>query len=235
MNSTCAFIFARGGSKGLPRKNVLPIGGIPLFVHGIRLAQQLSNVDGVYVSTDCDEISEIAMGAGAEVIRRPSELATDKAPEWLAWQHAVKIVEQRYGQFDKFLSLPPTAPLRSVNDVQKCMNALLPDIDIVITMTPARRSPWFNMVKKVSGNRVGIMLDDNKISRRQDAPECFDMTTVAYAAKASFILNSKSIWDGKVVGIEVPTERALDIDTPFDFAVAKFVMEQLQGNNQLHS
>lgn len=235
MDKTCAFIFARGGSKGLPRKNILPIAGHPLLVHGIILAKELHNIHGIYVSTDCDEIADVAKYAGAQVIKRPVELATDCAPEWLAWQHAIKIVEERSGHFERFLSLPPTAPLRSRYDVQKCLNALLPDVDMVVTMSRARRSPWFNMVTRESDNRVKILLNNKNISRRQDSPECFDMTTVAYAAKTPFILNSKKIWDGNVVGIEIPVDRAFDIDTPLDFAIAKFVMEQRLLDSQTNS
>ena len=80
---TCAFIFARGGSKGVPRKNILPIGGLPLIVHSIKVAQSLENIEGIYVSTDCEEIASIAAAAGAEIINRPIELATDTASEWL--------------------------------------------------------------------------------------------------------------------------------------------------------
>ena len=76
---TCVFIFARGGSKGLPRKNVLPIGGIPLIVHSIHTAKALSDIEGIFVSTDCQEIASIATAAGAEIINRPKELASDTA------------------------------------------------------------------------------------------------------------------------------------------------------------
>jgi N-acylneuraminate cytidylyltransferase len=235
MDKTCAFIFARGGSKGLPRKNILPIANHPLFVHGIIVAKQLNNIDGIYVSTDCDEIADVAKYAGAQVIKRPVELASDNASEWLAWQHAIKIVEEQSGHFERFLSLPPTAPLRSRDDVEKCLNALVPDVDIVVTMTMSRRSPWFNMVEKKIDGRIKVLLGDSNVSRRQDSPECFDMTTVAYAAKSSFILNSKKIWDGRVAGVEVPAERAFDIDTPLDFAIAKFVMEQYLLDSQSNS
>ena len=148
MRKVNAFVFARGGSKGLPKKNILPIGGLPLLVHGIRLAKRLDSVDRIYVSSDCEEILTIAKGAGAEVIVRPSELAADRAPEWLAWQHAIKTVQNRHGSFDHFLSLPPTAPLRTLEDVEKCLFALQEDIDSVVTMSRARRSPWFNMVRE---------------------------------------------------------------------------------------
>lgn len=226
MQNVRAFVFARGGSKGLPRKNILPIAGLPMMVHGIRMAQQLDNVDGVFVSTDCAEICAIAKDAGAEVILRPPELASDSAPEWLAWQHAVRAVESRHGPFGTFLSLPPTAPLRKIEDIQNCLAALKPNIDIVITMTESRRSPWFNMVSRDASGLLNLVLQQSSVTRRQDSPVSFDMATVAYAARPEFICRAEKIWDGSVAGIEVPIERALDIDTPFDFAIAKFIMEQ---------
>lgn len=231
MPKTCAFIFARGGSKGLPRKNILTIGGLPMLVHGIRLAQELDNVEAIYVSTDCSEIAAIAANAGAEVVSRPVELSGDSSPEWHAWQHAIKNVQERHGYFENFLCLPPTAPLRSLKDVENCMAALTPEVDIVVTMTPARRSPWFNMVTRDIDGSLKILASGNFINRRQDSPECFDLTTVAYAAKTNFILRSKKIWDGRVAGVEIPVERSLDIDTPFDFDLAKYVMEQWTPRN----
>ena len=102
MTRTCAFVFARGGSKGLPRKNVLPIAGLPLLVHGIRVAQEIEPISAIYVSTDCDEIANVAKRAGAEIIPRPAELASDDSPEWLSWQHAINHVFAHYGSFDVF-------------------------------------------------------------------------------------------------------------------------------------
>lgn len=217
----------------MPRKNILPIGGMPMLVHGIRIAQQIANVAGIYVSTDCHEIAAISQDAGAEVIIRPAELASDTASEWLAWQHAIQTVQERHGEFEYFLSLPPTAPLRKTEDVENCLAALQPGVDIVITMTPARRSPWFNMVSKDISGLLGLILKDNTVHRRQDSPVCYDMATVAYAARAEFILGAQAIWDGRVAGVEVPVEHAIDIDTPFDFALAQFVMEQWEPSNQL--
>lgn len=225
MTRTCAFVFARGGSKGLPRKNILPIAGFPLLVHGIRVAQEIESISAIYVSTDCDEIASVAKRAGAEIIPRPAELASDDSPEWLSWQHAINHVSTHYGSFDVFLSLPATAPLRNTNDVNNCMIALKEDVDFVVTVSPANRSPWFNMVTKDVTGFVKLVANDGSIHRRQDAPQCFDMTTVAYVAKTDFIMRSKSIWDGNVVGIEIPAERALDIDTPLDFEIARFLME----------
>ncbi|MBW0180973.1 MAG: acylneuraminate cytidylyltransferase family protein [Vulcanococcus sp.] len=226
MRKTCVFVFARGGSKGLPRKNLLPIRGLPLVAHSIRMAQLLGDTEGIYVSTDCREIASIALAAGAEVIERPAELASDTAPEWLAWQHAIRWVEARRGSFDCFLSLPPTAPCRSVADVRRCLDALAPNIDLVLTMTPSHRSPWFNMVIERSDGCLDLVNAGNRIVRRQDSPTCFDITTAAYAAHPAFIMKSSGIWDGKIRGVEIPPERAIDIDTPADFAIARFLKEQ---------
>ena len=226
MKRACAFIFARGGSKGLPRKNILPIAGFPMLVHSIRVAQQLESICGVYVSTDSDEIAGIALDAGAEVIKRPPELASDESPEWLSWQHAISYVKSNFEPFDIFISLPATAPLRQAVDVENCIHALQNNVDIVVTITLANRNPWFNMVVKDENGFIDLVSGESSIQRRQDAPKCFDMTTVAYVAKTNFILTSRNIWEGNVVGVEIPTDRALDIDTPLDFTIAKFLMER---------
>lgn len=224
--TTYAFIFARGGSKGLPKKNILPIGGIPMLAYGIRVAQGLKEIDRVYVSTDCDEIALIARSYGADIITRPSELASDTAPEWLAWQHAINSVAQSVGPFDRFLSLPATSPLRKPEDVQNCLNALRAGVDMVITMTPAHRSPWFNMVTADPDRKVKLVAGDGAIKRRQDSQACFDMTTVAYVSRPDFILKASSIWDGSVVGVEIPRERSIDIDNALDLEIARFLMEE---------
>ena len=219
-----AFIFARGGSKGLPRKNILPLAGVPLITRSIQLAREVKSIKNIFVSTDCLQIADVASNAGAEIITRPAELATDDSPEWLSWQHAIKYVQKSHGDFDCFLSLPTTAPLRSIADVENCINSLTNGIDICITMTPARRSPWFNMVTQDQSGLVNLVSGDGNVACRQGSIACYDMTTVAYVARPEFILNSNKMWDGKVLGVEVPPDRALDIDTAFDFEFAEYLL-----------
>tara|TARA_Y100001968_G_C19438650_1_gene761262 strand:+ start:984 stop:1691 length:708 start_codon:yes stop_codon:yes gene_type:complete len=225
MKTTRAFIFARGGSKGIKNKNLLPINGTSLVGHSVLLAKGLNEVEKVYVSTDSNQIEKEALMHGADVIKRPIELATDEAPEWLAWQHAIKQATNKDGAFDIFLSLPPTSPLREPSDVRNCLNALTRKWDIVLTATNAQRNPWFNMVTIDSLGFTKLVCGDSSIARRQDAPHCFDLTTVAYVAKPDFILSAKSIWEGKVTTVNVPYERCIDIDNPMDFAIARFLME----------
>lgn len=224
--STFAFVFARGGSKGLPRKNLMEIAGLPLVAHSIQLASKLATIDAIFVSTDNGEIASVAREYGARVIDRPAALATDTAPEWLAWRHAVDWVEEELGAFERFVSLPPTAPLRAPEDIEHCLSALTPDTDLVLTVSTARRNPWLNMVVADETWQVRLANAGADVSRRQDAPKVFDVATVAYVTRPTFIRHASSIWSGVVRAVEVPVARAVDIDDAFDFNIARFILEQ---------
>mgnify|MGYP001238642144 CR=1 FL=1 len=116
-----AFIFARGGSKGLPRKNIKLLDGKPLISYSINVAKSLNIFSNIFVSTDCDEIASVSREYGANVIMRPEDLATDSSPEWLSWRHAISYVASEYGKFDKFVSLPATSPLRNKQDINRAI------------------------------------------------------------------------------------------------------------------
>ena len=219
---TFAFVFARGGSKGIPRKNLQLLDGKPLLAWSIEMGQILSEIKQVFVSTEDAEIADVANALGAEVINRPGHIARDTSPEWLAWQHAIEWVQERLGTFDRFLSLPTTAPLRSPVDVQSCLDLLDENTDVVITMTPTSRSPWFNMVSESTNGELKLLVDGNYI-RRQDAPVGYDVSTVAYVLRPNFAMDHQRLWDGRVKGVVVPNERALDIDTPLDLEIARFL------------
>lgn len=217
-----AFIFARGGSKGLPGKNLLPLAGKPLILHSIDLALSLPEVSKVIVSTDDEKIAAVARRAGAEVpFIRPAELATDTAAEWLAWQHAINELSKNGDDFDIFLSLPATAPLRNYADVNFCIDVFRKtDCDAVITVREAERSPYFNMVKRNSDGSVQLAVEGN-FHRRQDTPVLYDMTTVAYVVSKDFILSASHIFDGNVRAVMIPRERAVDIDNAMDMTIAE--------------
>ncbi|MFB1074751.1 cytidylyltransferase domain-containing protein [Vibrio diabolicus] len=221
-----AFIFVRGGSKGLPGKNIKPLAGKPLLQYSIEIAKACASVSDVFVSTDDSAIAKVAIDCGATLIERPQELATDKSPEWLSWRHAVEWVQGNYGDFDHFVSLPATSPLRSVEDVESSILQLQKDsADICISVTPASRSPFFNMVKKDEKGFIELVNKPNgEVVRRQDVPEVFDITTVVYATTPRFVLDSYGLFSGKVTSIEVPKERAVDIDDIYDFKLAEAIM-----------
>lgn len=226
---TNAFVFARGGSKGLPRKNIRHLSGKPLLAYSIAAAKVNPEINACFVSTDDPEIAAVALHHGAVVINRPADLAGDHSPEWLSWQHAINWVNLNHGFFDRFISLPTTSPLRTNEDVTRCLDAYTqePKADIIITMTDSARSPWFNMVKKGPDDYLDLLIKDGQIQRRQDAPASYDMTTVAYVSNPQFILNSKSLWDGIVKGVQVSKRSAVDIDTLEDFLLAEFYMKNM--------
>jgi N-acylneuraminate cytidylyltransferase len=222
------FIFARGGSKGLPKKNIKPLAGKPLIQYSIETAMKVTGLEKVFISTDDNDIAAIARAAGGIIIDRPAELAGDTSPEWLAWRHAIEWVSEHYGHFDEFVSLPATSPLRSVEDVEAAMKKrITAQADICISLTVANRSPFFNMVKI---NETGLVELVNKpktgVWRRQDAPKVFDITTVVYATTTDFIMANQAIFDGKVTSIEVPKWRAVDIDDIYDFKLAEVMLNE---------
>jgi len=228
---TCiAFIFARGGSKGVPRKNIKLLDGKPLIAHSIEVAQKTQGIDRIVISTDDQEIAEVAKKWGAEVpFIRPAHLAQDTSPEWLSWQHAVDFISQKRS-FSTFLSLPATSPLRAPEDVHKCLHALDAQTDVVVTVKQAGCNPYFNMLMRDEEGFSKLVIRPEKvITRRQDAPVVYDMTTVAYVTRPEFILKNASIFDGRVKSVIIPDERAVDIDTPVDFALAEVLIAQRRG------
>ncbi|HMT42395.1 MAG TPA: acylneuraminate cytidylyltransferase family protein [Sphingorhabdus sp.] len=229
-----AFIFARGGSKGVPRKNIKPLNGTPLIAYSIDCALSCPSLGHVVVSTDDNEIAEVSKLYGAEVpFMRPAILAGDSASEWHAWRHAVEAMENLGSPFEILVSLPTTSPFRAVEDVEACLMVLdqNPDVDVVITVRKAERSPYFNMVQVLpDGNAEIVCKSGEAFQRRQDVPEVFDITTVAYAVRTKLIKHANGLFEGKVRAVEVPAERALDIDTPYDFLVAELLAKHIDPN-----
>jgi len=228
-----AFIFARGGSKGLPGKNIRSLAGKPLIAWSIEHALAVKRIERVIVSTDSQEIADVARQYGAEVpFIRPKELALDDSPEWLAWQHALEYLKKTEEVFpEAILSVPTTAPLRAVIDLNNCLDEYEKgNIDVVVTVTEALRSPYFNMVKKNADGTIDLVIPpSNALTRRQDAPSVYDMATVAYVLRTEFVMTHQSIFEGRVAAVDVPLERAIDIDTITDFKMAEFYLSQ-QGN-----
>lgn len=223
-----ACIFARGGSKGLPGKNIRNFGGKPLIAWSIQQALEVARIDRVIVSTDSEEIASIARMYGAEVpFIRPEWLSQDDSPEWLAWRHLLCYIrDEKGGLPEVMISVPATAPLRLSNDIDECLNEYENGaVDMVITVTEARRNPYFNMIKKGADGLVDLVnRSDSAIFRRQDAPVVYDMATVCYVADPKFVMTHDSIFAGRVKAVQIPVERAVDIDTLHDFEMAEYFL-----------
>lgn len=228
--SKVAFIFARGGSKGLPNKNILDFSGKPLIAWSIEQALAVKRIDRVIVSTDSERIVNIAKRYGAEApFIRPAELATDTSPEIFAWKHGLNYLKETTGEYPEvFLSIPSTAPLRLSSDIDLCLDEFLSSRpDVVVTVTDPHRNPHFNMVRIDTAGLCTLAIPKKEITaRRQDAEEVFDMTTVCYVADPIFIEKCGSILEGKVRSVYIPVERAVDIDTPLDFEIAEFIFSK---------
>ena len=225
--TTVAFIFARGDSKGLPGKNIRKFGDRPLIAWSIKCALSVKAIDQVIVSTDSTQIAEISKSYGAEVpFIRPRELATDESPEWLSWRHALEYVRHSSGALPEVMvSLPATSPLRAVSDVESCLNQYSKGgCDVVVTVSESLRNPYFNMVRDKSDGTVALVIEDSQVSRRQDAPIIRDLATVCYVASPEFVLSHNSIFEGRVKAVNVPRERAIDIDSLLDFQIAEFML-----------
>jgi len=229
-NGVLAFVFARGGSKGLPGKNLRLFAGKPLIAHAIEHALAVPRIDRVIVSTDSTDIARVARDFGAEVpFLRPADLAADDSPEWLSWRHALKFTQEEMGVLPAaMVSVPVTAPLRRAQDIERCLDLYSEGgADVVVTVSESHRSPYFNMVQRHPDGTLALVVPTSKeFARRQDVPTVFDMTTIAYVADSEFVLTRDSIFQGRVKAVEIPPERAIDIDTLLDFEIAEFLMSR---------
>ncbi len=230
-----ALICARGGSKGIPDKNIRKLAGRPLIGWSIETAKAVPRISRIIVSTDSEKIARTAKEQGAEVpYIRPKRLAQDDSPEWLVWRHALDYLLELEPQLSGLVVIPPTAPLRSPEDIENCLDSFeKEDADVIITVSESCRSPYFNMIRHdEQGNAVLLIPTvDKLVFRRQDAPPSFDITTVAYVVKPRFVQQHNGIFEGKVKSVQVPRERAIDIDTLLDFQIAECLINCSKPKN----
>lgn len=223
-------ICARGGSKGVNKKNIRPLMGKPLIAYSLEQARASGLFDLIAVSSDAQEILDAARNHGADLlIERPAELASDTAAKLPAIRHAVLAAEERTGQrFEVLVDLDATSPLRTPEDIRSAV-ALLEDsrCSSVITGTPSHRSPYFNLVERRPDGSVALSkVSDPPIVRRQDAPACFDMNASIYVWwRDGFVADAKVFYaDTRLY--EMPPERSVDIDSELDFAIVEFLMQR---------
>ena len=229
---TIATICARGGSKGLPGKNIRTFAGRPLIVHTILQALGCDRIDGVYVSTDDAAIAEIARGAGAQVpYLRPAELATDAAPKLPVIDHLVRHLEAGGADIARIVDLQPTSPLRRGSDIEAAL-AVQPEAELVVSVTAAHDNPYFNLVETQADGTVRLSKGDGS-GRRQDVPAVRALNGSIYVWQRAALAKAAvhGLWSVQCVPYEMPRWRSVDIDDLEDFEHAEWLLARHGGSH----
>ncbi|MCT4556789.1 MAG: acylneuraminate cytidylyltransferase family protein [Pelagimonas sp.] len=224
-----AIICARGGSKGVPGKNLKIIAGKPLIAWTIEQAQATGLFDQVVVSSDCPDILEVAGQAGVDLlVERPDALATDTVSVHPAIAHALEQAETTISmRYDSFVFLQATSPLRAPKDIIGAV-ALWDrhHPGSVVSATVAHASPYFSLVEEAADGTVGLSKPtDPPIVRRQDAPACYALNGAIYVFDRNRYESDPRVLYPDTRVFEMPPERSLDIDTPWDWHLVSLVMD----------
>ena len=226
-----AVIPARGGSKGLPGKNVRPFAGLPLIVHTILYSKMCPEIHRSIVSTDSAEIAEVAQVHGADVpFMRPSELANDQAHMWPVLHHALEFVEQQEGsRYDLLALLDPTSPGRVPGDVAQAVRRLAecPEADGIIGVSEPDFNPIWHCVVDRKGWMSDLMEEGSSFERRQEVPQVFRINGSLYIWRTGFLRNEPESWRraGKHLMHEIPESRAMSFDTIDEFQRAELLVK----------
>jgi len=229
-----AIIPARGGSKRLPRKNILDLNGKPLITWTIEAAEKSLFVDDVIVTTDCKEIADVAVAAGAKVpFLRPGYLSSDEATTNDVIMHALE--NHKSGAFDYCVILQPTSPLKDTKDIDDAIKLISePQVEGVVSVCECEHSPlWCNTLPENSS--LGSFLSDEvKGLRSQDLPIYYRLNGAIYCYSSEELRKHQGIfYSENVKALVMPTERSVDIDNEIDFKIAEVLLENLAETEQL--
>lgn len=221
-----SIIPARGGSKGIPRKNIKLLNGKPLISYSIDASNSCSLIDDTYVSTEDAEISEISKGNNAEVIERPDELAGDDSSSIDVILHVLDYLENKGELPDLFVLLQPTSPLRTSEDIEASINLFLEsDCDSLVSVCELDHRSLLNFSLE-----DGFLVQNNNEalfnSRRQDIPTHYSLNGAIYITTPEFIRKNRSFYSDKTIPHVMSKEKSIDIDTSFDFKLAEFLLNE---------
>jgi CMP-N,N'-diacetyllegionaminic acid synthase len=223
-------ICARGGSKGVKNKNIKPINNKPLIAYTIEQAKESGLFEHIVISSDSQNILNIAKEYGAEVFfQREEKLSNDRAGKLDVIRDAFVRSEEHFEEnYSYLIDLDATAPLRDTQDIINAFKQFLEDDnDNLITAMPSRRSPYFNLVEVDKNNRVTLSKKlEESVKRRQDAPKSYDMNASIYIWKRDVILKSDTLFLEKTGLYVMPEERSIDIDNELDYKFVEFLMKE---------
>jgi len=214
-----AVIPARGGSKGLPGKNVRHLAGLPLLVHSLSCAARCAAITRTIVSTDDPIITRVARQYGGDVpFTRPAHLASDTVAMWPVLRHALAEVEREEGRpYDFLVLLDPTSPTRLPSDLDGVLAAVRDDADTALTVSEPHFSPYWHMYVPDEEGYAKPLIPGRPIIRRQDCPPAFFINGLAYAWETGFLRTQDTWVHGRTRMVRVPLARAVSIDTEEDF------------------
>lgn len=223
-----AVIPARGGSKRLPRKNILPLGGKPLIAWTIEAAKNSQYIDEFIVSTDDDEISRISMEYGSKVLVRSKELSTDTATSIDVVLHAVNSMREQY---DYVILLQPTSPLRDSKDIDGAIEFLFKkDARAVISVCETDHPPLWSNTLPENGNMDDFIREEVKGKRSQDLPTYYRLNGAIYIVETKYMEKEKTFFlKRKTHAYIMEKEKSIDIDNQVDFEIASFCMARNFG------
>ncbi len=231
-SSFLAIIPARGGSKGLPRKNIRMLAGLPLIAHSIQAALGCPFVTRCAVTTDDLEIAETARMHGAEVVIRPSELATDSAPTHTAVSHALDALADGAALPDGLVLLQPTSPLRTACHLTECLGAYrASDAASTVSVTEAEHHPLKSLT--IEAGRLQPLFGADHLERpRQDLPRAYRPNGAIYALGITRFLETRAFFVPPVLPFEMPPEAGIDIDGPLDLALAELLLASTSASSR---
>jgi len=231
-----AIICARGGSKGVPRKNIKKLNGFPLIVYSIKTARESKLIDRIIVSTDDKEIARIAKMYGAEVpFIRPAELAGDNVATAPVVEHAVKFLRKHEYNPDIIVLLDVTSPMRTVHDIDNCIKAVMTnkDIDASFTVCETHGNPYFNMVEQKKGKYFGLVCQlKERPTCRQLAPKVYWVNSAVWVVRTKRFMKTLSFFPQRTVCTLMPESRSYHIDSELDFELMEFIMKKEAERNE---
>jgi N-acylneuraminate cytidylyltransferase len=230
-------IGARKGSKGVPGKNFRMLHGKPLIDWSLDQLLQHPRVDAVVVSTDDEEIYEHAVAKGTlRIGLRPAHLATDTAGKWGVWQHALEASERLVGPASAFIDLDCTSPLRLASDITAALDLFHREHpDMVMSCCEARKNPYFNLVEPDATGALHVSKPlPGGVVARQQAPVVYEHAASTYVVAPAYLRRANGLWEGRVIPYLMPPERCVDIDTPLDFRMVEFLMQEAQPPGERH-
>lgn len=227
-----AIIPARGGSKGIPKKNIKLLAGKPLIAYSIEASLKSKHIDRTIVSTDDREIAEVSKKYGAEIIERPKELAKDDSPTILAIRHVANYLEKKENYTtDIVVILQPTSPLREISEINEAIEKFLETgADLIVSVSEAKHHPFWSF--EIEGDKLTPFIKDGfKITRRQNLPRIYAVNGAVYVMSKK-TLEKDNIFDGDIRAIIMNEEKSIDIDSMLDFRIAELLIKETKKNGK---